>query len=78
MNAAARAVDYDEKFRFKAFSPTIASASGGGFQNSMAGATNITVNIAGSVTAEDDLVQAIRQGLLYGQGNGDTLTLQAI
>jgi hypothetical protein len=72
------AASYDERFRFKAFSPTMNTASGGGFQNSMAGNTNITVNVAGSVTAEDDLVQAIRQGLLYGQGNGDTLTLQAI
>jgi hypothetical protein len=40
--------------------------------------TNITVNVAGSVTSENDLVAAIRNGLLRGQSNGQTLTLQAI
>ena len=62
-------------------SPTSTAGSKLGFGggNLMAGGSvNVTVNVQGSVTAEQDLVQTIRTGLLYGQGNGDSITLQAI
>ena len=49
-----------------------------GIGSSRSNNTNITVNVAGSVTSQNDLVAAIRQGLLRGQTNGQTLTLQAI
>ena len=39
---------------------------------------NIYVNIGGSVTSEQDLVQTIRQGLLQGQSSGYGLLLQEI
>ena len=41
-------------------------------------ASNITINVAGSVTTENDLVQTVRSGLLRGQYNGQSLTLEAI
>jgi hypothetical protein len=70
--------DYDERFRFQ--SSTLNTASGltsGG--NLMAGGPiNVTVNVAGSVTAEQDLVQTVRNGLLSAQYNGNQITLQAI
>ena len=37
---------------------------------------NLTVN--GSVTSENDLVQTVRAGLLRGQYNGQSITLEAI
>jgi hypothetical protein len=40
--------------------------------------TNITVNVAGSVTSETDLVSAIRNGLLATQFNGNSLSIRAI
>jgi len=49
-----------------------------GIGSSRSNTTNITVNVAGSVTSQNDLVAAIRNGLLRGQSNGQTLTLQAI
>jgi len=49
-----------------------------GIGSSRSNNTNITVNVAGSVTSQNDLVAAIRNGLLRGQSNGQTLTLQAI
>jgi hypothetical protein len=55
----------DGRFRFRAFSPTMNAASGGGFQNSMAGNTTVNVTVQGSVTSEQDLVTTIRNGLLY-------------
>jgi len=86
--AAAKAVasvDYDERFKFKAFdynqykSPTSTAGSNFGGGNLMAGGPiNVTLNVAGSVTTEDDLVQVVRNGLLYGQGNGYSINLQAI
>ena len=69
---------YDEGFRFKAFSPTMNTASGGSFQNSMAGNTTVNVTVQGSVTSEQDLVTTIRNGLLSQQYNGDSINLQAI
>lgn len=70
--------NYDEGFRFRAFSPTMNTASGGGFQNSMAGNTTVNVTVQGSVTSEQDLVTTIRNGLLSQQYNGDSITLQAV
>jgi hypothetical protein len=79
--AAASAVDYDERFRFQAFqgSSTLDGAKGL-MGSSMSGSSspNITINVAGSVTTENDLVQTVRNGLLAGQTNGQSLTLQAI
>ena len=76
--AAADAMDYDEKFRIRSMQGVM-SASDGGFKGLQAGgATNVTVNVAGSVTSENDLVQTVRNGLLRGQYNGQTLTLEAI
>lgn len=73
------AASYDERFRFKPFSPTMSTASGSGFQNSMAGGpVNVVVNVAGSVTAEQDLAQSIRDALLSQQYNGNSITLQAV
>jgi len=46
--------------------------------SSGSGSPNITINVAGSVTSENDLVATVRQGLLRGQYNGQTLTLEAI
>jgi hypothetical protein len=44
----------------------------------MAGGVNVTVNVSGSVTSEQDLVETIRNGLLAGQTNGYSINLQAI
>ena len=40
--------------------------------------TNVYVTVNGSVTTENDLVQTVRNGLLRGQSNGQTLTLEAV
>ena len=73
-------IDYDERFRFRFSSPTTESSknmSSGG--NLIAGGSvNVTVNVAGSVTAENDLVQTVRNGLLAAQYNGNQINLQAI
>jgi hypothetical protein len=75
--AAADAMDYDEKFRFRAAQGVMSASSG--FKGLQAGgSTNVTVNVAGSVTSENDLVQTVRNGLLRGQYNGQSLTLEAI
>lgn len=42
------------------------------------GSQTIVVNVSGSVTSEQDLVQTIRQGLLQGQSSGYGLLLQEI
>lgn len=76
--AAASAIDYDERFRFMGSSTlnTAKSMMGSGMSNSTAPVINI--NVAGSVTTENDLVQTVRNGLLAAQTNGQGLTLQAI
>jgi hypothetical protein len=78
--AASRTMDYDERFRFRnSLSGTMDNAKGlmaGGMSSGSNTTVNVTVN--GSVTSENDLVQRIRQGLLAGQTNGQTLTLQEI
>ena len=77
--AVANAADYDERFRFQ----SNAGASGssfdvGSFRKADNAGMTINLNVEGNVSTEQDIVQAIRQGLLAGQTNGNTLTLQAI
>jgi hypothetical protein len=78
--AAIAKSNYDEQFRF-ANRGTVANAGpslgAGDFRMREAG-INVTVNVAGSVTSEQDLVQTVRNGLLAAQYNGDSITLQAI
>jgi hypothetical protein len=75
--AAADAMDYDEKFRMRSMQGVMSASSG--FKGlSAGGSTNVTVNVAGSVTSENDLVQTVRNGLLRGQYNGQSITLEAI
>jgi len=58
-------------------SSTLNNASGIGTSNSSSPVVvNLTVN--GSVTTENDLVATVRQGLLRGQYNGQSLTLEAV
>jgi hypothetical protein len=52
--------------------------AGTGTPSNSGGAVNVTVNVAGSVTAEQDLVTTIRNGLLTAQYNGNSITLEAI
>lgn len=78
---SAASIDYDERFRFQAFqgSNTMDNAKSmmaGGMNATGNQTINVTVN--GSVTAEQDLVQTIRNGLLRGQYNGQSLDLQAV
>ena len=77
-NASAGFDDERSKFITKyGLSPTIANASNMGTGSSNSGVTvNLTVN--GSVSTEQDLVSAVRNGLLATQTNGNTLTLQAV
>ena len=56
-----------------------ADAGDAGFKGLRGGGDQyFTLNIDGNVQTEKDIVEAIRQGLLAGQTNGNTLTLQAI
>ena len=69
-------MDYDERFRFQR-SGTLDNSKGivgSGGNNPV----QVIVNVQGNVQTQEDMVQAIRQGLLAGQTNGQTLTLQAI
>jgi hypothetical protein len=67
--------DYDERFRFQ--SSTMSNASGINGGNLMA-APVVNITVQGSVTAEQDLVQTVRNGLLAAQYNGNQITLQAV
>jgi hypothetical protein len=69
------AYDAAERARFRAMSGVMA---GTGTPSNSGGAVNVTVNVAGSVTAEQDLVTTIRNGLLTAQYNGNSITLEAI
>ena len=71
--------DYDERFRFQAFNQnsTVNTARGISGGNLMA-APVINITVEGSVTAEQDLVQTVRNGLLAAQYNGNSLLLEAI
>ena len=85
--AASKAVsaqlDYDERSKFRSMSLANASSTvdnakglmGSGMSNSSP-TINLTVN--GTVTSEQDLISTVRQGLLRGQTNGQTLTLATI
>jgi hypothetical protein len=78
MNDSAAFADERSKFQQKyGISPTIATASTIGTSSSNSGVVvNLTVN--GSVSTEQDLVSAVRNGLLATQTNGNGLTLQAV
>jgi hypothetical protein len=78
-SAASATMDYDERFRFRN-SMTMDNSKGlmGSGGNNPSGNTNVVVNVQGNVTTQQDLVQSIRNGLLAGQYNGQTLTLEAI
>jgi len=73
--AQARTTDYDESFRFRAMSGVMAGA---GTPVNSSAPINVTVNVAGSVTAEQDLVQTVRNGLLSAQYNGNSINLLAV
>ena len=63
---------------FVGTSSTISNAQSMGTPFGQAGSTTVNVTVNGSVSTEQDLVATIRKGLLSGQTNGNTLTLQAI
>jgi len=72
-------MDYDERFRHMAAAGVMSSAGDTGFKGLQAsGNTTVNLTVNGSVSTENDLVQTIRTGLLRGQYNGQTLTLEAI
>jgi hypothetical protein len=77
--AAASALDYDERSKFRAAQGVMASAGDSGFKGLRGGGDiYIDLNVQGDIQTKEDIVQAIRQGLLAGQTNGQGLTLQAI
>lgn len=67
--------NYDERFRF--MNSTVNTAQGISGGNLMA-APVVNITVQGSVTAEQDLVTTVRNGLLAAQYNGNSITLQAI
>ena len=75
--AASSQLDADERAKFR--SMTMANASSiAGDTSGNAKSLNVTVNVSGNVTTEQDLVTSIRNGLLNSQYNGDSITLVAI
>jgi hypothetical protein len=66
----------DQRLRL-GMSSTVSTAASIG-TGSSSGTTNVTVNVQGSVTSQNDLVSAIRQGLLQDQVSGKTLTVTAL
>ena len=72
--AAAAAMDYDERFRHRAAQGVLSASAGSSSSSGVV--VNLVVN--GSVSTQQDLVQTIRQGLLAGQYNGQSLTLEPI
>jgi hypothetical protein len=75
--AAARAMDYDERFRFMG-SSTMDNASSIVGSGTATSSPTINITVQGSVTSEQDLVQTVRNGLLNAQYNGNQITLEAI
>jgi hypothetical protein len=77
--ATSAQMDYDERFRFRN-SITMDNSKGlmGSGGNNPSGNTNVVVNVQGNVTTQQDLVQSIRNGLLAGQYNGNSINLEAI
>lgn len=71
------ALDAAEKARIRAMQSGVLSGAGN-FQNSMAGNVTVNITVEGSVTAEQDLVAAVREGLLGTQYNGSQINLQAV
>ena len=77
--AASAQLDIDERAKFRAAQGVMASAGNSGFKGLQAGGnTNVYLTVNGSVSTENDLVQTVRNGLLRGQINGQTLTLEAV
>jgi hypothetical protein len=78
--SAIKAEALEKRFGGGAFtsSSTLNSAQSMGTPFGQSGATNVTINVQGSVTTEQDLVQTVRNGLLAGQYNGKQILLQAI
>ena len=72
---AATSRDYDERFRFGLNTVNNASSITPG---SSASAPVVNITVQGSVSTEQDLVSAVRTGLLQTQYNGNSLLLQAI
>jgi len=72
--AAAAQMDYDEKFRMRSAQGVMSASASSSSQAPVV--VNLTVN--GSVTTENDLVATVRNGLLRGQYNGQSITLEAI
>jgi hypothetical protein len=66
----------DPAGKFK--TPTMDNAKGLMGSGGSGGNTNVYVTVNGTVTGEQDLVQTIRNGLLRGQYNGQSLDLQAV
>jgi len=78
--AIAASNNYDERFRFanlSAESSTLTNAKGISGGNLMA-APIVNVTVQGSVSSEQDLVTAVRNGLLATQYNGNQISLQAV
>jgi hypothetical protein len=75
--ATARTMDYDERFRFMG-SSTMDNAKGIVGSGNANSAPTINITVQGTVTAEQDLVQTVRNGLLNAQYNGNQITLEAI
>lgn len=74
---SAAQMDFDEKLRIRAMQGVMSADTG--FKGLQAGGnTTVNLTVNGSVTTENDLVATVRQGLLRGQYNGQTLTLEAI
>jgi len=91
--AASTQLDVDERSKFRAMqdafkgsvleTPTGKFNSGSLLDNAKGlmgsgGNTNVYLTVNGSVSTEQDLVSAVRNGLLATQTNGNTLTLQAV
>jgi hypothetical protein len=79
--AAALQMDYDEGFKYKIGVGAASSSSSfdaGSFRMAENKGMTINLNVQGDIQTKEDIVQAIRQGLLAGQTNGQGLTLQAI
>jgi hypothetical protein len=78
--AAALQMDYDEGFKYKIGVGAASSSSfdAGSFRMAENRGMTINLNVQGDIQTKEDIVQAIRQGLLAGQTNGQGLTLQAI
>jgi hypothetical protein len=68
-------LDYDERSKFRSMTMANASSMSG---TSSSGAVTVNLVVNGSVSTEQDLVSAVRNGLLATQTNGNGLTLQAV